>query len=217
MAMWEQGSWLVTASHALSKPSSPSSATGGSGASPGTSTDWVATLLGPAVVAALITVIVGGLLQRYFTRQKDRDAALLDLRLKSLNEFYAPIRTLLGQNKVLHDSLRAEFAVTGEWHALDHLEEIKQNPSAKKLIEEVLLINKRIGEILEAKSGLDLGETEHASMWEVHRRMLAHAFADGAGDVKSELAYFPQAFEGEIVSMHKDLLAEVKSSVGIKK
>ena len=42
--------------------------------------------------------------------------------------------------------------------------------------------NKRIGEVLETKSGLDLEDSKHAAAWQVHRKMLARAFDEGAGD-----------------------------------
>lgn len=209
MALWDEVVWASThvAPAARSSLSAPAA---------DASTDWLEAFVGPAVVAALITVFLGGFMQYRFTRRKDREGALLDLRLKALNEFYAPIRTLLAQNKAIHDALRSEFAATGEWHVLDHLEEIKAKPSALLLIKQILEINNRIGKVLETKSGLDLGESKHLAQWEVHRKMLAHAFAEGVEDITRELTYFPKAFESEIVSMHDALVREVKETVGIK-
>lgn len=218
MTMWEHASWLRVTNHILTQAgATPSPAAEGS---PTTDKqiDWLATIVGPAVVAALITVVIGGAITVLATRYKDRNSARLELRLKSLNEFYAPIRTLLGENKVLADALRAELGVTGDakWHSLDHLDDIKSIPTALQIMREILKVNERIGKILEAKSGLDLAESVYASKWQVHRRMLARAFAEGAGDIKSELAYFPREFEDEIVRVHKAFLVEVNSSVGIR-
>lgn len=214
MAMWEQAPWLVVASpHVLVRAVEK-----GAG---GTSADipWVAFLLGSGLASAVGAGIVTSVLQHRFSQTQKRDDARLELWLRSLSEFYAPIRTLLGENRVLRDALRAEFDVPdgAEWHALDHLDEIKGSPSALKLVQEILKVNKRIGEILEAKSGLDLEDSKHAATWQVHRKMLARAFDEGAGDIKSELAYFPKEFEEEIMKVHGALLGNVKSSVGIEK
>lgn len=214
MVMLQLDPWLVTVAHVVAKA--------GSSTAPAVqddSTDWVATLVGPAVVAAMITVLIGGLITYLATKSKERSAALLELRLKSLNEFYAPIRTLLAGNRVLSGALRAEFGVAegDSWHMLDHLDEIKANPAAKKIADEVLAINRKIGEILESKSGLDLGQAANVADWEVHRRLLERAFSDTSGALKGKLTYFPQAFEADIVEMHKELVDAVKSSVGMKK
>ncbi|WP_114423092.1 hypothetical protein [Nocardioides houyundeii] len=217
MVIWELDLWLVTVGRVVARAGSATAPTGAD--APATdSTDWVATLVGPAVVAALVTVLIGGLITYLATKSKERSAALLDLRVKSLNEFYAPIKSLLGGNKVLSGALRAEFGVAeGEsWHMLDHLDEINANPAARKIVAEVLEINRKIGEILESKSGLDLGQSTNVAEWEVHRRLLDRAFTGAAGASKGNLTYFPRRFEEDIVKMHKELLDAVKSSVGMK-
>jgi hypothetical protein len=217
MVLWELDRWLVTVGHVAAKAGSPAAPSGPEAAADD-STDWVATLVGPAVVAALVTVLIGGLITYLATKSKERSAALLELRLQALNEFYAPIKTLLAGNMVLSSALRAELGVAdGEsWHMLDNLDEIKANPAAQGIVNEVLAINKKIGKILESKSGLDLGQSANVAEWEVHRRLLDRAFTGTSGATKGKLTYFPQAFEADIVKMHKELLDAVKSSVGMK-
>lgn len=218
MAMWDTDVWLATANRVVAGAGA-SVTPNSTNSTKDDSTEWVSLLVGPAVVAAIITVIIGGLITYLATKSKERSAALLDLRLKSLNEFYAPIKTLLAGNKVLSSALRAEFGKgDGEsWHMLDHLSEIKENPAAHKIAAEVLEINKKIADILETKSGLDLGQAASAADWEVHRRLLARAFGGDDGAVRGKLTYFPTAFEVDIVKVHKQLLDAVKSSVGMKK
>jgi hypothetical protein len=202
MAIWEAGGWLAA-------PTGVGTSTSG----------WWQTYGGPAVTAAIVTVVLGGAIQYGFAMRKDRATASRDLQLKSLNEFYAPIKTLLAGNLVLRNALRAEFAVAEDatWHMLDHLEEIKANQTACKIVEEVIGINKKIGEILESKSGLDLGQSAHIARWEVHRRLLDRAFNGTTGAIRGELTYFPTHFEDDIVKMHDELLSAVKSSVRMKK
>lgn len=214
MTMSIAGTWVVVVGAVFESVGAPTEPAGSED-----TTDWVTVLVGPAVVAALVTVVIGGLITYLATKSKERSAALLDLRVKSLNEFYAPIKTLLAGNKVLSGALRAEFGIGAEesWHMLDHLDEIKANPVAKKIVAEVLEINNKIAEILETKSGLDLGPSASAADWEVHRRLLARAFGDDDGIVKGTLTYFPKDFEKDIVKMHRELLDAVKSSVGMKR
>ncbi|MFV8266411.1 hypothetical protein ACNQR9_25680 [Mycolicibacterium peregrinum] len=191
-------------------------ATPGGGAD--TSKGWWETYGGPAVIAALITVLLGSLIQYLFTMRKERTTALRDLQVKALNEFYAPIKTLLDGNLVLRDALLAELGVPAgeEWHMLDHLDEIRGNPLAQEIVEEVLGINKKIGEIIETKSDLDLGQSLHKAQWEVHRRLLTRAFSGAPGQIKGKLTYFPKGFEDDVNDMHDELLRAVKSGVGMK-
>lgn len=182
------------------------------------SKSWWEIYGGPAVIAALITVLLGSVIQYLFTMRKERATALRDLQVKALNEFYAPIKTLLAGNLVLRDALLTELGVAaGEgWHMLDHLDAIHGNQTARQIVEEVLGINKKIGDILESKSGLDLGQSAHKAQWEVHRRLLDRAVNGASGQINGTLTYFPKSFEDDINQMHDALLHAVKSGVGMK-
>jgi hypothetical protein len=195
--------------------SSTASCTTPSDQSTDASGDALNTFVGPAVVAALVSVVLGAV----FTRYKDRKAARRELQLRSLNEFYAPIVTLLAENAVLKNAIRDELEVppSAEWHMLDHRAEVKENPQANALMLDLLAVNDRIADVIELKSGLDLGALHHVSTWKVHRQLLARGFPDGAVEIKSNLAYFPREFEAEVVATHKTLVDAVKSSVGIKR
>lgn len=212
MTIWTQVPLALELSHLLLQAPKETATDSGS------DVNWIVLLLGSGVASAIGAGIVTSVLQHRFNRTQKRDDARLELRLRSLNEFYAPLKTLLDENKVLAQSLRAEFSVPDgtEWHALDNLDAIKASPSALKIAQEILAINGRIGAILETKSGLDLGELQYIPNWEVHRRLFAQAFEEGAGDIKRDLAFFPPKFEVEVNEIHRSLLAEVKSSVGIE-
>ncbi|WP_421874587.1 hypothetical protein [Mycolicibacterium wolinskyi] len=213
MAISEPVTFLASVGHVVLAAAETTSTSGMD-----TSKGWWETYGGPAVIAALITVVLGSVIQYLFTMRKERTTALRDLRVKALNEFYAPIKTLLGGNLVLRDALFDELGVVAgeEWHMLDHLDEIRGNAMAREIVEEVLGINKKIGEILESKSGLDLGQSAFKAQWEVHRRLLDRAFSGAPGQIKGKLTYFPKSFEDDINRMHDELLRAVKSGVGMK-
>lgn len=213
MAISESVTFLASVGHVVLTAAETTS-TSGMDASKG----WWETYGGPAVIAALITVLLGSVIQYLFTMRKERTTALRDLQVKALNEFYAPIKTLLGGNLVLRGALFDELGVAAgeEWHMLDHLDEIRGNAMVREIVEEVLGINKKIGEILESKSGLDLGQSAFKAQWEVHRRLLDRAFGGAPGQIKGKLTYFPKGFEDDINRMHDELLRAVKSGVGMK-
>lgn len=205
--------WLAAHCHAALKACGPHA----SGAASESSGGWWNTYGGAAVTASLVTVFLGGLISFLTNKSKDRSQALRELRIQALNEFYAPIKTHLASNRVLSDALRIQLDVTGDdWHVLDHLAEVEADPEAMKLIKEILRINKRIAKILESKSGLELGQSAHVAVWEVHRRLLDRAFDSPRDAVKGELTYFPKGFESDIVTAHRKLMRAVKSSVGDK-
>lgn len=170
-------------------------------------------LLAPAIIAAVISGLVTflGLWPASKLRRREAaEASQVAFNDRALNEFYAPIRELLSEVRILRDEIKTRVNKTGDpgWHTLDHVEDIRKDPVALALFEAIVKVNTRIKEILDTKSGLALDEVSKSGRWRVHHSLLEHTLKTPGYEAGTTLSYFPTEFEDQINAGFTKAVAE---------
>jgi hypothetical protein len=124
-----------------------------------------------AALAALIAAAISGAIsvtgfvvtaviqKRALKHAAARDVAnaILDFRLRQLNDLYGPLLLLLAQSERLAKKIREGRPNPEKWRMLDHVDEVLKDPEAKVVALQILEIGNRIEDILLSKAGLALG------------------------------------------------------------
>ncbi|MFG3441136.1 hypothetical protein ACGF0J_28125 [Nonomuraea sp. NPDC047897] len=157
----------------------------------------IATVL--AAVISLITAVTVAYATYRLTGKKEERSVSKDLHLKRLNEFYAPIKLLLDQDKVLIEHLR-EGKPEG-WHLLDNVATVISDDTDNQIASQIIAINKKIALILEKSAGLSLRQIPQSySLFLGHYYMLERAFTGKPFARNNRFEYFPRQFEEDINS-----------------
>lgn len=185
-------------------------------AEPAAGFDWWTSLVGPAVVAAVVAGLVS-LIQIYVTGRRERRKQAMEFRLLRVNEFFAPIVLLLTENLSLVKALRASMATDAQakWHLLEHLAEVRGDPQLKGIADRIVQVNSSIKTILEQKSGYSLAGDLPSSYSDflAHADLLADAVQSGQLPKKVPAQYFPKSFETDIQKSYRDLVAQLRKDL----
>jgi len=169
--------------------------------------------LGAAIFAAVVSL--ASLVIAHLTiRSRDRRSVLTDIWIRRLNELYAPIVLLLDQDATLRDRLRE--GKPGDWHILDHVEEVLNDETDRHLALSITGINRRIVAILESKAGL-VGDLVPASFstFLAHQKMLDDALRGKQYSREpASVQRFPSQFEIDIRDGHKRVLDAIRKELG---
>lgn len=142
------------------------------------------------------------------TDRRERRAATTALRIRQLNEFYAPLRLLLDENARHRERLAPDDPET--WHVLDNLSVLRSDPARSAVVEEILAINDDISKILRSKAGLAVSDwPEDFSKFQNHRATLSRTWRGGREPSGSDLKYFPAEFEEHVREGHKRLVEAI--------
>ncbi|MEX5271499.1 hypothetical protein [Kocuria sabuli] len=178
--------------------------------------DWSTLIIGPALTAALVAGLVS-LIQIVVTGKREKNRQLLEFRLRQINELYAPILFHLAETKSLATTLRESIAPPNtQWHLLDHLTEVHQNPQLLEIAKRIVLINCQIKDALVKNSGLSLEAELPASFHDfiTHANIVSRAVAEGTVLDNVRPKYFPQQFEIDINRAHSTLTGKIKKELG---
>ncbi|MFK0402738.1 hypothetical protein ACIQTT_10440 [Microbacterium sp. NPDC090225] len=170
---------------------------------------WLGLLVGPAVTAAIIGLV--SLWPASGLRRKETVAAAgREFQTRALNEFYSPICEMLDEVRILRDALKSRMNGGEDWHLLDNVEDIRQNPGSWSLFDSIVKTNRRIRKILDEKSGLALDDVTESGRWRVHQTMLEGAFGDPEYVADAKLSYFPKEFEAQLRTGRQKLTAQLR-------
>lgn len=202
--------------------------------------EWVKAIA--PMVSACIT-IVGVILTVLWSVRKGRIDAkyqyatkMLEMRVRQLNEFYAPMRVQLEQSRALYDKLKWALKIIGEknpeakisldgFRLLDHGYTILHDGKyslAKPLVEGIVDIGKSISKLIVEKSGLiEGGMTATFTEYMAHFLMLEAALKTpyaGGSDGWQEFGYYPRMLNREVAEGFKEVLRhfEVYQQAGDK-
>jgi hypothetical protein len=170
-----------------------------------------ATILSAAI--AFVTACIVSIVTNFLTHKREKNEYRRELNLKRLNELYAPLKLLLAQDLVLIDQLRE--GKPPNWHILDHVRDVLGDEQDKAIASQILENNKKIARILEEKSGLCLVPIPDSfSSFLGHYSMLSRALGGREFVREGKFAYFPKAFEADVIRGYVRLAEELKKEVG---
>lgn len=191
--------------------------------------EWVKALA--PIIGSLIAVF-GVCLTILYTSKKSRQdarydyaAKALDLRLRQLNDFYAPLRLQLEQSRVLYDKLLWSLERLGKrnpdaliqldgFRLLDHAYDILNRHEyieVRPLVQSILKIGDQMSAVIAANAGLvEGGITTTLIEYRAHLEMLKAAAAqpplpeDAEG--WQEFGYYPRILNREVTEGYKEVL-----------
>jgi hypothetical protein len=176
-----------------------------------------------AVIAAGTTLATIGLnffIQRRLAARSERTENVrfrVDQITQQLSRLYGPLLLLTAQSKALAERLRDGRANPDQWHLLDNLEAVAGDPTDRAIAEQIIEVNQRIEGLILARAGLirDGDIPDSFVSYLGHYRFLRIAFdaaKAGAGASREITAkrfeYFPPAFDGDVTTAYKALVAE---------
>lgn len=139
-----------------------------------------------------------------------RSAHVSDARraliLKQLNELYGPLFMLRTTSAQLRDRVGPN---DGTWRLVDHIVEVKRDPTKAAIVQEILTINERISELIEGQAGLLVEFPPPRSFEEFlpHARLLKMRWERGANQDAEDRFPFPRALDDDIASSIRKLKA----------
>jgi hypothetical protein len=186
----------------------------GSGA--GTVTAGEAALIAAAIAAGISVVgmIVNALIQRYTLRQaaaREIASAMLEFRLRQLNDLYGPLLLRIEQSDRLARKLREGRSDPAKWRLLDHVDEVTANPEAFLVANQILDIGTEIEEILLTRAGLALhpGPPETFGLYLGHVAILRMMLREGARPHISDHEYYPRQLNDDVGNGYARIQAEI--------
>lgn len=183
------------------------------------------------IIAAVLTVL-GVALTCYITLRKSRKDALftyaakaLDLRVRQLNEFYAPLRLHLEQSRILYKKLQWSLEKLGKQNAaakidlngfrlLDHAYALlneAQYEDVKPIVSSILDLGDKISELISKNAGLvEGGLTPTFIEYRAHLELLKSAAKQKpfgtASEGWQEFQYYPRLLNREVMEGYKEVL-----------
>ncbi|MEJ0091334.1 MAG: class I SAM-dependent methyltransferase [Limisphaerales bacterium] len=199
--------------------------------------EWVKAL-GPAVatlIAALFAVL-GVCLTIWFSLRKGAvearytyAAKVLDLRLRQIGDFYAPLRMHLEQSRILYKKLLWSLDRLGKtnpdaripldgFRLLDHTYLILNDSKfcdVKPLVQSILDIGDKMSSIIAKHAGLiEGGMTETVIEYRAHLQMLKSSAIqkppDGASEGWQKFGYYPRILNREVSDGYKEVLRHLE-------
>jgi hypothetical protein len=196
----------------LSTPTpSPASGTA-NGLSAGEAAILAATI---AAVVSIIGLIFSAILQsRALKSAAARDVAnaMLDFRLRQLNDLYGPLFLLLEQSERLAKKLRESLPDPQEdWRLLDHMDEVKADPQMRAVVEMILEIGEKIEGLLLSRAGLALSPGPPATfgLYLGHVAIMKSMFRDNLRPKIAEHDYYPRQLNRDVKDGYDSIQREI--------
>lgn len=176
-----------------------------------------------AVLVALLGVIGTAIYTLHRGRMDARYAyasEILKLRLRQIQEFYAPALLHIEQSRIVYEKLlwtieheRKDIPLDG-FRLLDRIYEFKNDPKLKPLIERILAIGKRLTRLISQKSGLiEGGITPTYIEYQAHFDILNAASEQELSAAQKEgshkFGYYPRMLNRAIREGYKVVLAHL--------
>jgi hypothetical protein len=169
-----------------------------------------------------LLAFIGIFITAYFTLRRGRMDArysyaseILKLRLRQVEEFYAPALLYIEQSRGLYEKLRwtieherKDLSVP-EFRLLDYIYEFKRNETFGPLVDRILAIGKQLTTLISEKSGLiEGGVTPTLVEYQAHFEILAAASEQALNKEQKEgwhkLGYYPRLLNREIREGYKE-------------
>jgi SAM-dependent methyltransferase len=147
---------------------------------------------------------------------------ILKLRLRQVEEFYAPALLYIEQSRGLYEKLRwtieherKDLSVP-EFRLLDYIYEFKRNETFGPLVDRILAIGKQLTTLISEKSGLiEGGVTPTLVEYQAHFEILAAASEQALNKEQKEgwhkLGYYPRLLNREIREGYKVVMAHLEN------
>jgi hypothetical protein len=205
---------LLALASALAQTATPSPSPG-SGA--GAVTAGEAALIAAAIAAGISVVgmIVNALIQRYTLRQaaaREVASAMLEFRLRQLNDLYGPLLLRLEQSDRLARKLREGVSDPAKWRLLDHVDEVLAHPESAAVAEQILEIGQTIEEILLTRAGLALSPRppETFGLYLGHIAILRMMMREDARPKISDHEYYPRQLNEDVRAGYTAIQTEIQ-------
>lgn len=152
-----------------------------------------------ATVGTIVTVVLA-----WMQRSAHVSDARRALIIKQLNELYGPLFMLRVTSSQLRDRVGPN---DGTWRLVDHIVEAKRDPTKAAIVQEILKINERIGELIEGQAGLLVEFPPPRSFGEFlpHARLLKMSWEREANQDAEDRFPFPRALDDDIAASIRKL------------
>lgn len=181
-----------------------------------------ATLLGAVIagVTALVTALLTVVIQRYSLARNEK-FALRQLAIqrteRQIDELYGPLILLRRQSHYLWSKLR-EGKSDPDWRLLNHIEEVKSDPTETAIAEELLRLNDLSQALILKHPALVyrqvLPDSFHKFL--AHAGVVKVAFEMGKVPGRGQFIYYPSEFDRDLESAYEALIAMRTRELEIK-
>ena len=187
--------------------------------------EWVKAL---ATIIAAVIAVAGIAVTAWVTMRRGRIDArfslavkILELRLRQLQEFYAPALLLIEQSRTVYDKMiwtikreRKDIPLDG-FRLLDHIHSLKKDSNVWPLAKRVLDIGTQLTSLISQKSGLMQGGIaptfiEYKAHFEILQAASEQELTADQKEGWHEFVYYPRMLNREIKEGYKVVLAHVE-------
>ncbi len=133
-----------------------------------------------------------------------------EYKIQQLNELYGPVFMLRAESRQLRERVGPP---SQEWRLVDHIAEVKTDPLRSRIVEEILAINSRIGDLVIGRAGLLARHPAPTSFQEflAHARLLQMSWEAGVDQDPAHRAPFPLAFDEDVAIAIDQLTADLSN------